>query len=102
LLRCDAGGNRLRVAAQADRLRLRGAESVLSADGKSVHVRAVEAGNVDLGADVGGEHPAQCLLQGYLLARQGLHRDPLAPTALGFVPIQDLEELPLSHGVTSS
>ena len=87
LLRRHAGGNRLRVAAQANRLLLRGTEGVLRADGEPVHVRTVEAGNVDFGADVGGQQPAQCLLQGDVLAAQGLL--PRSPRANGARPRPD-------------
>ena len=96
--RRDAGRDRLRAEREPDRRRLAGAEGVRRAHREAVHVRAVEAGDVDLGdaRPRASTRPSACA-SGTRLGGERRDVDRRAPAALGLVAIQHLEELALPH-----
>ena len=101
-LRRHGRRDRLRVEAQPNRLLLAGAVGVLGAHGESVHVRAVETGDVDLRPDVLGEHPPQGVGERQPLAREPLGVDGGAPAPLRLVAVEYVEKLLLPHDPASA
>ena len=75
---------------------------VLGPYGEAIHVRAVEAGNVDRCAHVLVEHAAQRPGQGHDLRSQRGNVDRFAPTSLRLVAVENPEELRLPHAGLSS
>src|SRR5262249_22787837 len=61
--RFDAGGENLRVEAEEAGTLLTGTEGVLGAEGKAVHVGAVEARDVDGSDNVDGQNAAKRVIQ---------------------------------------
>ena len=94
--------DRLLVAGENDGLLLGGTVGIGGAHGEAVHVRAIEARDVDLRAHVLGEHPAERLLERDLFGGEGPDVDDGAPATLRLVAIEHLEELALPHGASSS
>ena len=98
----DAGRDALGEEAQAHRRLFGGAEGVLGAHREAVHVRAVEARHVDLGAHVLGEHAAEGGGERDLFGAERGGGDRGVPARLGVVAVQHLEELALLHGAPSA
>ncbi|MCY1222143.1 hypothetical protein D9M72_342230 [compost metagenome] len=93
--RHDAGRQRLAHEGQRADLFFHRAPGVGGLHGKAVDVGAVEAGHVDGGDRVVGEHPAQRRVQGNGLAAQRREAQVFAEAALGLVPRDDIEKLRL-------
>ena len=97
----DSGRDRLGVHAQALGLLLGCAVGVLGTHCEAIHVGAVKARNVDIGAYVVGQHAAEGGPDGHRLVRERRHVDRTAPAPLCLVTIQDLEKLLLLHAADS-
>ena len=85
------------LGAEADRLFLRRPERILRPDREAVHVGAIEARDIDIGADVSGDHAAQRFVEGHAFDPDWRPLDHRVPASLRFVAIDDVEELSLLH-----
>ena len=72
---------------------LRRAERVLGDDGEAIDVRAIERRHVDRRDDVGRQHPAEGGVEWDALDAARREVERRLEAALGFVAIEDLEEL---------
>jgi hypothetical protein len=83
-------GERLPDHSQLDRVIVGCAEGLLASHGVAVHGGARERGDVQLGLDVGGEHPTRALLDADRFRVEGLHA--LGEEAIHLVDVRALGE----------
>jgi hypothetical protein len=74
-----------------------GPKSVFGLDGAPIDIRTVKTRHIDWGHDITGQDPSQGRVQGHFLGRKRSEVERRLKAALGFVAVDDIEELLLLH-----